>query len=173
MARKLDKLDKGRKRKCDKKDAQILAVKVANPDATVREIAEQTGIPPSTVHYRLKDIPDTEEYQQAAKKCLGLMVYAAEVYERRLLGEDPQGLDLRAAHQLLTGLGLFGSKHTMELSGNVGIDDPSGITALLRGADPGLLRELADFLRRRIGEAGDAAPVLGETFSPNREGDAT
>ena len=170
MVRKLDKLDKHRKKKLDKKDAQILAVKSVKPKATVREIAGQTSIPKSTVHYRLQGIPETEEYQEAAKECLGLLMDAVRVYKRRIKGKpDPTGIDLRAANQLLSGMGLFRTKHDMELKGNVkhGVDIYALAEQLFEGVDPERLRDFLGTLRGVSGNDGNPAAGLGETVSPD------
>jgi hypothetical protein len=136
----------------DKKDAQILAVKSIKPKATVRDIAGQTGISKTTVHRRMD---------------------AVKVYRRRIRGRpDATGIDLRAANQLLSGMGLFRTKHDMDLKGNVkhGIDIYGIAEQLFEGVDPARLRDFLAALRSGSGNGGDPAAGVGEKVSPDDEG---
>ena len=108
---------------------KVLAAKAANPDATERQIAEQTGTPPATVHYHLASLPEYPEYQKAASMGIRCLEKAAAIVEivlnrgikRMANGEtDPEAVATAITH--LKGYRIYSDRHEHEMSGKVGID---------------------------------------------------
>ena len=129
-----DKRDKEDKPKLDALDLQIIAVRKDNPRATIREIADKTDIPKSTVWQRLCKIGESDWIIDARNEALALLPAAIAVYALSL-GEKENRLS--AARDLLNGLGILRKRH--ELSGPDGgpIQTTSAVVILPDdGSDP-------------------------------------
>jgi hypothetical protein len=126
---KLRKLGKDKKLRRSRSREKVLAAKAATPDATERQIAEQTGTPSATVHYHLASLPQYPEYQKAASMGIRCLEKAAAIIElvlnrgikKMAAGEpDPEAVSTAITH--MKGYRIYSDRHEHEMSGKVGID---------------------------------------------------
>jgi hypothetical protein len=143
----LGKVGKDKKLRRSRSREKVLAAKAANPNATERQIAEQTGTPPATVHYHLASLPQFPEYQKAASMGIRCLEKAAAIIElvlnrgikKMAAGEpDPEAVSTAITH--LKGYRVYSDRHEHEHGGAVeihGIDDVRKACAKLSTAELG------------------------------------
>jgi hypothetical protein len=126
VPKKATKPDKRKVRHKSKYRTEVLAQKILDPDATVREIAARVGCGSSTAAELLRDLKNMPEYRQALVDCFGLIPLAVQVYRDLLLKGDRS-----VAHDIIFGLGLLSNKSEIEFPGGVSINGIDDIRAAL------------------------------------------
>ena len=128
---KQDKPNRRKREGLDDIDLQILAIKASCPESTIREIAKQVGRSPAAVCVRLQRIPEQKWIKDIRARLESLLPLAAENVAERLGDDDHRDRRDVAADKLLAGLGHFRSKHDLQHSGSVEVNEENVAEFLL------------------------------------------
>lgn len=162
MAVKKKKRNKRKPTPLDDKDHQVAQSLAINPRSTIRKIAEQLGMPPTTVWRRIKKIQDPDRITEFTGKIDEVIPLAFAVLVRRLLSGD-----YSAARDVFYGRGILSNKHKHDHNHKGHLTHQHEGDPDLSGIDTEKLRVLVEEMRNGVGEKGYTPPVVGEEVSPD------